>query len=137
MIDPHSTTRIGRALRAQADARLTLTRSALVVALLAGCQTEQPPRGREPTIARMHEACVAAMVASTCQAMAVSTLADAAATVVIAGVGRVDARAYAELRTAGDAMCSVGKRACEGDWDGASCRSARALWAQAETPVTP
>jgi hypothetical protein len=80
-------------------------------------------------LAQMHEACVAAMIRSTCQVMVGSAAEDAATTVVVAGVGRVDAQAYRELRDAGDAMCSVARGACEKDWGGSSCRSARALWA--------
>ncbi len=96
-------------------------------ACLIGCRHAHDER--EASLGRMHEACVTAMIASTCQVMVGSAPADAAPTVLIAGVGRIDAQAYRALRESGDAMCSVARAACGRDWDGASCRSARALWA--------
>ena len=69
-----------------------------------------------------------AMIASACQVMGGPTSVDAASTVLIAGVGRIDAQAYRALRESGDAMCGVARTACEREWDGASCRGARALW---------
>jgi hypothetical protein len=95
-------------------------------AALIGCRPASD--GRDATLGRMHEACVTAMVASACQVMGSSVVLDAAPTVLIAGVGRIDAQAYRALRESGDAMCSVARAACERDWDGASCRGARALW---------
>lgn len=77
---------------------------------------------------RMHGACVSAMIASACRVMVGSAPTDAAPTVLIAGVGRIDAQAYRALRESGDAMCGVARDACRLEWDGASCRSARALW---------
>ena len=65
---------------------------------------------------------------SACQVMVGSAPVDAAPTVLIAGVGRIDAQAYRALRESGDAMCGVARAACEREWDGASCRGARALW---------
>lgn len=121
----------------------------MVAAALIGCR-QAPGDQRDAALGRMHEACVNAMVASACQVMvgptpgrsqvepapsggsarggAGSAPIDAAPTVLIAGVGRIDARAYRELRESGDAMCGVARAACERDWDGASCRGARALW---------
>lgn len=94
--------------------------------MLAGCRSA--PDGREAALGRMHETCVNAMIASACQVMGGPTSVDAASTVLIAGVGRIDAQAYRALRESGDAMCGVARTACEREWDGASCRGARALW---------
>jgi hypothetical protein len=101
-------------------------------ATLIGCRGA--PDERDATLGRMHAACVSAMVASACQVMggptpgSSSAATDAAPSVVIAGVGRIDAQAYRALRESGDAMCGVARAACEREWDGASCRGARALW---------
>ena len=48
--------------------------------------------------------------------------------VVIAGVGRVDAKAYRALREAGEGMCAQVQTSCGAAWDGAPCHTARALW---------
>jgi PBP1b-binding outer membrane lipoprotein LpoB len=82
----------------------------------------------EDKLTSMHEACVTAMIKSTCTVMGPEMQADASSTVFIAGVGRVDADAYRSLRASGDAMCSVARDACKRAWDGAQCQSARALW---------
>jgi hypothetical protein len=99
---------------------------AVIAAALAGCLHAQEPR--EAKIDRMHEACVTAMVKSSCQVMAGTSPPATASAVVIAGVGQIDAQAYRALREAGDAMCGIAKSACVKDWEGGSCRSARALW---------
>ncbi len=77
---------------------------------------------------KMHETCVAAMIRSTCLVTPHAGPRDGATTVVIAGVGAVDAHAYRALLESGEAMCGVAKRACELEWSGGTCRSARALW---------
>ncbi len=133
-------TRYLQAARALASALLV---GGVLVALSACSPAQAPPTvealpssmtlkvahiGQAGQIAQMHEACVMAMVKSTCQVMVGSSPADAATTVLIAGVGRLDAEAYRQLRAAGDAMCSIARSACNNAWDGASCRSARALW---------
>jgi hypothetical protein len=43
-------------------------------------------------------------------------------------VGRVDAASYRALREAGEGMCAQVQTACSSRWDGAPCRTARALW---------
>jgi hypothetical protein len=110
--------------------RLATIALVTTAATLIGCRSA--PAERAATLGRMHEACVAAMVASACQVVGGSApadvVADAAPTVLIAGVGRIDAQAYRTLRDAGDAMCGVARAACEREWEGASCQGARALW---------
>lgn len=110
---------------------VTLIATAFLAASLSGCSQPRAQERAAPEatlLKTMHESCVEAMVRNTCQAMVGSAPAPRATTVVIAGVGVVDATAYAALREAGEAMCSVGRSACESDWNGATCRSARALW---------
>jgi hypothetical protein len=101
--------------------------------LLVGCvdQTAIQAKERANGLQAMHGACVTAMIKSTCQVVLDSARRDPASVVVIAGVGQVDAVAYAALRDAGDAMCSVAKAGCEKDWQGNACKSARALWSVA------
>jgi hypothetical protein len=48
--------------------------------------------------------------------------------VLIAGVGRVDAKAYRALREAGEGMCAQVQTTCGAAWEGAPCHTARALW---------
>lgn len=99
-----------------------------VVLAFGGCTPQATPDHAQLKV--MHETCVTAMINSTCQVMVGSAPAEVANTVVIAGVGRVDATAYRALRDSGEAMCSVAKSACEKAWDGGACKSARALWSQ-------
>lgn len=99
-----------------------------VVAAFVGCTPKAATDHAQLKV--MHETCVTAMINSTCQVMVGSAPAEVANTVVIAGVGRVDATAYRALRDAGDAMCGVAKASCEKEWDGGACKSARALWSQ-------
>ena len=103
--------------------------------LLAACLAiagDAPPRATaHPLFAQLHERCVQEMVRSTCMALpgragAPSAVRDGA--VFVAGVGPVDAAAYWEIRQAGEAMCSVVRRACERDAASAQCRTAQALW---------
>ncbi len=121
-------------VRATARVARSALAAGLLAAGLAACRQPAPEAAdagpaHRAQLAQVHEACVAAMIRSTCQVMVGSAPVDAATTVVIAGVGRIDAKAYRELRDAGDAMCGVARGACEKDWEGGSCRSARALWA--------
>lgn len=68
------------------------------------------------------------MVKDTCRVMNTSTPAQPTARLFIAGIGEVDAAAFAALRQYGDAMCAEVGVQCTADWDGRSCRIARALY---------
>lgn len=98
----------------------------LAAITMVGCRHAEDRHTTQ--LEQMHEACVTAMIKSTCQVVVGSTPADAASTVVIAGVGRIDAEAYRSLRASGDAMCGIARTSCLKAWDGPSCTSARALW---------
>ncbi|WP_439387943.1 hypothetical protein [Ideonella sp. YS5] len=54
--------------------------------------------------------------------------APAASQVFVAGVGAIDAGAYNDIRTAGEAMCGMVKAKCSADWEGGACKTARSLW---------
>lgn len=86
--------------------------------------TSAPPEA----VARLHNACVEEMIRSTCKVMSGPSSATVASSVFIAGIGPVDAAYYRELRASGDAMCGVVRRACEADWNGPQCRTARGLY---------
>ncbi len=128
-----STTEAAAAVRKgwpQHARKLTLLLMAgLTAAALGGSLHAEDRHATE--LEQMHEACVTAMIKSTCQVVVGSAPADAASTVVIAGVGRIDAAAYRSLRASGDAMCGIARTSCEKAWDGPSCTSARALWSLA------
>jgi type IV secretory pathway VirB2 component (pilin) len=110
--------------------RATSAACASLAALLAACDstTSIDAAAHAPDLDRMHAACVEAMLKSTCQVMTGPQASSTADVVFVAGVGPVDAKAYRELRASGDAMCSVVQKACQADWAGAQCRTARGLW---------
>lgn len=105
----------------------------LLAAGLIGCDAKpKPVRASAEQLRAVHGSCVEAMIRSTCMAANdKSNSAPQAETVLIAGVGRVDAKAYRQLREAGDDMCRQVQVACEADWDGNACRTGRALWSPA------
>jgi hypothetical protein len=98
--------------------------------LLAACSAEAPPSGGSAQqVAAVHGGCVDAMLRSTCRVMNDQSPAARPSDVIfVAGVGRVDARSYQALREAGDGMCEQVRGSCSQAWDGAPCRTARALW---------
>ncbi len=80
---------------------------------------------------RLHDACVTAMLQSTCRVANDQSSQSAlplAETVFVAGVGPVDVQAYRAIRASGDAMCATVRQSCLADWEGAQCFTARGLW---------
>ncbi len=86
---------------------------------------------------KLHAACVTDMVASTCKVMG-SAAGTAAVSgglppsapgelMFIAGVGPIAASDYRQMYEAGDAMCSVVRKACADDWTSGRCQTARKL----------
>lgn len=112
--------------------RFRLSAGLLLPLALAGCgRPEPPPAASAPAaVQSLYEACVAAMVQSTCRVVRDTSAppSPGADLVFVAGVGPVDAQAYRALRASGDAMCSVMRDACAADWNGPQCRTARSLW---------
>jgi hypothetical protein len=79
----------------------------------------------------LHARCVQDMVANTCKVMGTGSTAVTAKPgelVFVAGVGAIEAVAYQQLYSAGDAMCSVVRDACAEQWDGGQCKTARKLY---------
>lgn len=112
--------------------------------VLCGCQRPDAPATAVTSTAvaqapaeveRIVEACVTAMVQSTCQVVRDRSGAPPpeATVVFVAGVGPVDAAAYNAIRAAGEEMCNTVKAACLQSWEGSQCRTARSLWGTAPT----
>jgi hypothetical protein len=79
----------------------------------------------------LHARCVQDMVANTCKVMGTGSatgFAKPGNVVFVAGVGPIDAVAYEQMYSAGDAMCTVVKSSCAKRWDGPQCLTARKLW---------
>jgi hypothetical protein len=105
-------------------------RRCLLVPLLlaAACSAEAPAGGSAEQVRAVHAGCIDAMLRSTCRVITDKTELPPSEVVLIAGVGRVDAKSYRALREAGDGMCAQVQNTCGSAWDGAPCRTARALW---------
>lgn len=101
--------------------------AALLSAALAGCQGSAGPAAH-PQLQALQERCVAAMLNSSCRAVAGPDAAPRPGIIFVAGVGAVDAPAYAALREAGEAMCAIAHKQCSADWEAPACRTARSLW---------
>jgi hypothetical protein len=106
------------------------TRWCVVACLLlfAACGEKPVAGGSTDQVGAIYNGCVEAMLRSTCQAMNDKSELPASEVVLIAGVGRVDAKAYRALREAGEGMCAQVQTSCGAAWESAPCRTARALW---------
>jgi hypothetical protein len=109
---------------------------ALLLLLLSACGAEKPNAGGSTEqVAAIYNGCVDAMLRSACRAMNDKSELPTSEVVLIAGVGRVDAKAYRALRDAGEGMCAQVQASCGSAWEEAPCRTARALWGgQAHKP---
>ena len=98
--------------------------------LLSACGADRAAAtgGNAEQVGAVYNACVQAMLRSACVAMNDKSDLPASEVVLIAGVGRVDAKAYRALREAGEGMCAQVQTSCGTAWEGAPCRTARALW---------
>jgi len=87
-----------------------------------------PAGGGAEQVTAIYDGCVQAMLRSTCRVVNDKSDIPPSEVVLIAGVGRVDARSYRALREAGEGMCAQVQTQCSAQWEGPSCRTARALW---------
>jgi hypothetical protein len=99
-----------------------------VLLLLSACGDQPNAADSTEQVSALYNGCVEAMLRSTCQAMNDKSDLPVSEVVLIAGVGRVDAKAYRALREAGEGMCAQVQTSCGAAWEGAPCRTARALW---------
>ena len=79
-------------------------------------------------MAALTQRCNTEMLRGTCGAMNASAAKPGASRLFIAGVGEVDAAAFATLRAAGTEMCNEAATACRQDWNSNTCRITRALY---------
>jgi hypothetical protein len=98
-----------------------------LLALLAACSAENKGGSKEQ-VGAVHAGCVDAMLRSTCRVLNDKSDVPVSEVVLIAGVGRVDAKSYRALREAGEGMCAQVQASCSAAWEAAPCRTARALW---------
>ena len=87
-----------------------------------------PPAASPQEMAALNQRCQTEMLRGTCSAMTSSAPKAGVARLFIAGVGEVDAVAFAALRAAGNSMCTEAAAACTSDWNGNTCRVTRALY---------
>lgn len=104
--------------------------AALLLGAQAGCQPTQASAPATQELDALVARCVEAMTREACVAQRDTTASSspAASQVFVAGVGAIDAQAYAEIRASGEAMCSLVKARCTGGWNDSACTTARSLW---------
>ena len=120
-----------------ASRRLKAAAAVLLVIVLMGVgvvvwrlQLPGTPSGAEgpadsSQLDTLHARCVQDMVANTCKVMGTGSTAVTAKPgelVFVAGIGAIDAVAYQQMYSAGDAMCSGVRDACAKQWDGPAGR---------------
>lgn len=112
-------------------ARSSLVALALAAAL-AGCQpVAGPPAAAQRQVEQLVSRCVEAMTREVCVAQrdgAGNRSTPATSQVFVAGAGAIDARAYDEIRAAGEAMCGLVEKRCSSGWNDGACKTARSLW---------
>jgi hypothetical protein len=86
------------------------------------------PAADPAAVLALTQRCQTEMLRGTCGAMTASAPKAGASRLFIAGVGEVDAAAFATLRAAGTEMCNEAAAACRQDWNGNTCRITRALY---------
>lgn len=126
---------VGARLASAVGARLASAVGAgLATAVIAGLAGCQPPRAGTAAAAPEMDAlvarCVEAMAREVCVAQKdhANSSSPAASQVFVAGVGQIDAQAYNEIRSSGEAMCGLVKTRCSGGWNDSACVAARSIW---------
>lgn len=128
-VPPSQATRRWPTLWRVGAALLGLTTVAVLTITVATAYAQRkakPPDAQ--AVAALTQRCQAEMLRGTCSAMNASPSAPSSARVFIAGVGEVDGARFAALRRAGDAMCGEVEADCRADWQGGTCKIARALY---------
>ena len=104
-------------------------------AWLAWRHFKQQPVNTE-WITGLKQRCEIAMLRDTCGVMKGSAPQASQARLFIAGLGEVDAQAFASLRAAGDAMCQEVAAQCQIDRSGQACKIALAMYPELKS-TTP
>lgn len=101
-----------------------------VIASQAGCQPAHTGATAAADLDALVNRCVEAMAREVCVAQKdqANGSTPAASQVFVAGVGQIDAQAYSEIRSSGEAMCSLVKTRCSGGWNDSACVAARSIW---------
>lgn len=103
----------------------------VLLAFVAWLLLKPKPQAAQPEmIAALSQRCQTAMLRDVCTVMKGSAPNVSVGRLFIAGIGEVDAQAYAQLRAAGESMCTELAQACAQDWSGPACRIGKALYAQ-------
>jgi uncharacterized iron-regulated membrane protein len=100
-------------------------------ATLAPATSPEEAAQRSRQVQALVARCTADMVAQTCRVMqgpAMQLIPADAHTVFVAGLGPMPAELYRQLRDQGQGMCEPLKAACQQDWSGSTCRTARTLY---------
>jgi len=104
----------------------------LAVLALAGCGPQPlPVKPEVQALQALQARCEQDMLRQVCRVTTggvASAAPDPASVIFVAGVGVIDATAYAELQAAGPAMCNTVIEACRRDWGGARCAASRAIF---------
>lgn len=109
---------------------LLIAAATLPVAGCRGAHSMDPAQ-----IAAVYVNCLAAMRDATCAVMrgqSLDTLPEDTRSVLIAGVGAVDAEIYRTLRGRGDSMCALVRAECTERAAGPLCRTAVSLYGVAQ-----
>lgn len=108
---------------------LALLLIGVVIFAVKSVSTTRPDSASQvDQVRELVQACTVQMIKNTCRVSAGPTVDPALPRLFIAGVGEVDAAAYADLQRHGDAMCQSAGAHCQTDWHGAACRIAQALY---------
>jgi hypothetical protein len=94
----------------------------------------QNKAGSAEQISQLTQRCQTAMLRDTCSVMKGNAPSSGQARLFIAGIGEVDAQAFASLKAAGDQMCGQLAGQCQTDWSGQACKIGRALYPDLTKP---
>lgn len=103
-----------------------------IVCWFAWSQRLQPAKVDQ--IAALTQRCQSAMLRDVCGVMKGDAPKANQTRLFIAGIGEVDAQAFAQLRAAGDTMCQELAVKCQTDWSGQACRIGKALYPDLTKP---
>lgn len=115
----------------------TVTGLALLVGGLMACKpwAQAPVDPSARVLQALQARCESDMLRRACRVAngpSASPVTQPGDLVFVAGIGAIDARVYAELQSAGAAMCDTVVAACREDLAGPRCAASRALFGEAK-----